>query len=304
MKKEHFIILTLVLIIFIAGCTSFNSSIGSGPNGVNINFIQPENIVSTTGIDETSSVPIEIELTNKAECKTTGTLCVKDTLSDVYGGTPEQCMDFSLEEARINNKKLELDKQNFIFSSQPYSNLFKDQETNLQATVKYSCDIISGPRRLCVQSPYAKEETNCKNFETISGNNLGSKVSPINVASITKQLLLGSSNELKLKTIITLKKMSKGKIVSQGQGLDYSDYKIKGSPIRVEIDYAGMVMDCNGRDYNEGLLYWKSTDTEKIINCEILLNSMDFQENPLNIHLTYEYEISEYKLIKIKHIES
>jgi len=297
MKKRYLIL--IILIIFISGCTGSISPLGSGPNGIQIKFIQPEDSSLSRGLDEGSSLPIEIELTNYAECRVNGELCIKDTLSDTYGGVNEQCKNIDFEEARINNKKLELDQQKFIFSSQPYLNLFKDQETNLQATVKYNCDILTGPRRLCTQSPFEKDETKCKNFETISGNNLGSKTAPITVASIDKQLSLGASNEVRLKTIITLRKMSKGFVSAFNEEQD----SLKGNPVIIEVDYANSLMSCSGRDYKEGVLLWKSKDTEKVINCEILLNSGDLQENPLNIHLKYDYEISEKKLIKINHIE-
>ena len=299
MKKEHFILLILILTIFITGCNG-SSFLGSGPNGVQILFIQPESTITSRGIDEGSSVPIELELTNYAECNIIGTLCVKDTLSDVYGGISEQCKNINFEESRTNNNKLELDKQTYIFTSQPYTNLFKDQETNLQATAKYSCDIIVGPKRVCTQSPFENDETKCKNFETISGSALSSRVAPITVGSIDKQLFLSGDNDIKLKTAITFKKMSKGKVSIQNEN---QESNLKGNPIKIDVDYAGSQMTCTGRDYKDGILSWKSSDTEKIINCEILLNTRELQENPLNIRLDYIYEITESKLIKINHIE-
>jgi hypothetical protein len=193
-----------------------------------------------------------------------------------------------------------LDKQKFIFSTQPYKNLFKDQETNIQATAKYNCDIIAGPKRLCTQSPFEKDETKCKSSETISGSALGSKIAPVTITRIDKQLFLSGNNDIKLKTAITLRKMSKGKVSIQDKN---QESNLKGNPIKIDVDYAGGQMTCTGRDYKDGILSWKSSDTEKIINCEILLNSRELQENPLNIHLNYLYEITEDKLIKINHIE-
>ena len=95
--------------------------------------------------------------------------------------------------------------------------------------------------------------------------------------------------------------MSSGKVSDENEDQEF--FNLKGSPLKIEVDYAGSQMICTGRDYKEGTLLWKSTDTEKIINCEILLTSRDLQENPMNIHLNYIYEITESKLIKINHIE-
>ena len=295
--------------IFISGCTgslfSTRTSTGSGPNGIQINFIQPDNAIASRGIDEGTSVPVELELINYAECNAIGTICIKDTLSDVYGGINEQCREFNLQEARIINKKLDLDKEpNIIFPTQSYSNLFRDIPTTIQATAKYSCDVIMGPGNLCTKSVYNKDEPKCSNFETISGSNLGSKVAPVTVSSITKTLLPVGTQNTKLKVDIGFKKMSKGKVSTQEQ----QDFSLKGAPVRIEIDYAGSQMDCKGgarTDFKDGILYWKSgdTDPEKFINCEILLSSGEYKENPINIRLNYVYEITESKSILIKHIK-
>lgn len=306
MKKEYFIIIGLFLIMFISGCTgslfSTRTSTGSGPNGIQIRFIQPDASIT---IDEGTSVPVELELTNYAECNVVGTICIKDTLSDVYGGINEQCREFNLAESRIVNKKLDLDKDNFIFPTQPYSNLFTDTPTTLQATAKYSCDIITGSQqKLCTKSVYNRDEPKCNTVETITGNSLGSKVAPVTVSSITKTLLPIGTENTKLKIDIGFKKMSKGKVSSQEQ----QDFNLKGNPIRVEIDYAGSQMTCTGgsrTDFKDGILYWKAGDaeSEKFINCEILLSSGEYRENPINIRLNYVYEITESKSILIKHIK-
>lgn len=173
-----------------------------------------------------------------------------------------------------------------------------DIDTNLQATLRYECDFTTGPKKLCIQSPYEKDETKCKNFETISGSNLGSRATPITISKVDKQLSLGQGQDVKLKAVVYLAKMNKGKVYSTEQD------NLKSGIVKVDIDYAGSLMTCSGKDYKEGVLYWKTKDTEKIINCEILLNSAEFQENPLNVHLNYRYEITENKLIKINHLKN
>ncbi len=296
MKKEYLFLLILISIFIISGCTSSKSFLGSGPNGIQIKFIQPESKYSTLGIDEGVDLPIEFELTNYAECQAIGNLCVKDLLNDKYGGVPEQCKEINFEEARINNKKPELDTQTFIFSSQPYSNLFKNEDTTLKATAKYNCQFIAGPT-ICTKSPL-NQDKECKNFETISGSKLGSKIAPVTITSIEKQLG-GSSNNIELKIKITLRKMSDGKVSTSNEFQE----NLKGNPLRIEIDYGESSMSCLGADYKEGIMYWKAKDTEKVINCKISLTSGEIQETPLNIRLNYEYEITKDMPIKINYIK-
>jgi len=299
MKKEN-LFLIFMLIIFINSCNQGTFSL-SGSNGIEIKFLQPENIVSSKGINEGDSIPIEIELTNKGECPVDGILTVRDSLSDNYGGVFEQQQNVQLNGIEVIGNKPRYDSQIFVFSSSPYSGLSNDAETNLLATMKYNCDFTTGPKKLCVQSPYYKDENKCKNFETISGSNIGSRVAPITVSKVEKQLSLGQGQDLKLNTVIYLTKMSKGKVYSRGEDI------LKGGIVKFDVDYGGYPMSCRGKslnDYKDGVLYWKNIDTEKIINCEILLNSGEFQENPLNVHLGYDYEITESKLIKINNIQN
>jgi|SRR3989344_3271530 len=296
MKKE-LLILIIAALIFITACTGSKNLVGSGPDGVQIKFVQPEDIIALNIQEETTTVPIEVELTNYAECNIIGTLCVKDTLSDSFGGINDQCREISLDESRVNNKKIELDKQTYFFSSQPYSNLFKDESTNILATAKYSCNIITGPRGVCTKSIYNKEDPKCNAVEVISGNALSSKVAPVTVTKIEKKLLPINTQDTRLEVAITLGKMNKGKVSAETENQESS---LKGNPIKIEVDYAGSFMSCQGKDYKEGTLYWKSNENEKIINCDIFLNSGDYQENPINIRLNYMYEITETKPITIK----
>lgn len=303
MKKEH-LFLSIFILIFITGCNGSIAGLGSGPNGVQIKFIQPEDALLNAGINEGSVLPIKLELTNYGECRAVGKLCIRDTLSDSFGGVNDQCKDINLREVQTDTKKVQLDTLPYYFFTQPYSNLFKDQETSLLATAKYSCDIITGPQRLCTKSIYDTNDPKCDSVETISGNNLGAKVAPVTVTKIYKTLSLEeSSSNLKLNAEITLGKMSEGKVA----GLDTNpeSESLKGNPLKISVDYAGSEMSCRekGRTIQDSIIYWKIDENEKVINCEILLNSAEYNENPLNVHLNYEYEITQSKLVKIKHIQ-
>ena len=303
MKKEH-LFLPIFILIFITGCNGSITGLGSGPNGVQIKFIQPEDVLLNAGIKEGSVLPIEIELTNYGQCMAIGKLCIRDTLSDSFGGVNDQCKDINLREVQTDTKKVQLSTQKYNFFTQSYSNLFKDQETSLLATAKYSCDIITGPRKLCTKSIYDKNDPQCNPVETISGSSLGAKIAPVTVTSVYKTLSLESSSNLKLNAEITLGKMGDGKVA----GLDTNpeSESLKGNPLKISVDYAGSEMSCrenDGRIIQDGIIYWKIDENEKVINCEILLNSVEYNENPLNVHLNYEYEITQSKLVKIKHIQ-
>ena len=57
-------------------------------------------------------------------------------------------------------------------------------------------------------------------------------------------------------------------------------------------------MKCNSLDGNT--LYWKPKDATKTVQCELELGQIDLIENPLNIGLSYDYEVTESKQITIK----
>ncbi|MEK6835832.1 MAG: hypothetical protein AABX55_02305 [Nanoarchaeota archaeon] len=292
--KKIYLLLIFLIPLFITACASpgFLSRSGSssyGPNGIQIKFLQPNQAFT---INEGEEITVLLEWTNFAQCDAIGKICIDDgALSEAFGGFNKKrdCNQFNLPGAVEEKGKLSYDSMEHSFTSQPYQNLFADTTISINAIANYRCDVTMSPT-VCVRSPADRTST-CKLSEVISGNSLAAKAAPVTLVQIDKSTGEESGN-LKLKTALTLKKMSKG-LVRDEEG---------NTKMLVEANYGGLSMDCgkNTKDYENGILIWKPNEPEKIINCEILLAREEIS-SPLTIHLDYNYEISEeIRQIKIK----
>ena len=296
MKK--FIILILILIFFIEGCTTTSRGSGS-PNGVQINFIP--NFPPST-VFEGDKISVGLELANYAECSANGVICIKQLLSNA-GGIQEECKPLNLAPISFENKRTTIDKQKMYFTeSNAYTGLSRiQQETSISATAVYKCNIVTGPEKICAIPVTTESEEPCPIYESISGNQLGALSAPVTVTKVEK-FLSPSEGGVKLRAAITLKKMSKGRVIGEGALQNPFKLEEKESVVNIQVEYGGYGnMECKDeRGPIENMIKWKSTEPEKIINCEILLNINDLTINPINVRMDYVYKITESKPITIR----
>ena len=184
--KKIYLVLMFLIPLFITACAGpgflTRPGTSSAPNGIQIKFLQPI-FPSGAEIDEGSQITALLEVTNFAECDAIGKICVDDgALSDAFGGFNKNrdCKQFGndLRGAVEEKGKLTFDTQKFLFTSQPYQNLFTDININLNAIANYRCDITTSTSQVCAAS-YLDERTECKQFEVISGSRLGAKAAPV-----------------------------------------------------------------------------------------------------------------------------
>ena len=265
------------------------SYFGGTPNGLEIKFLnlQPPDILR-----EGQDFTVALELTNNGQCDAIGQICVRDALSDIFGGIQDNCQEMNLKAIENINGQIVKDSRTFYFRGNSYNNIGRELSTQILAKTSYKCEFVSGPQ-LCVKSVIGENENLCKSIESISGKELKARSAPITISKVDKELV-PEANGVRLIATITLSKMSKGQLKAEKE-VDFT----KGSPMFISVEYSGFgEMKCSELEGN--LLYWKSKDTSKIVQCELELGKIDLIQNPLNIKLAYDYEITEVKQITIK----
>ncbi len=267
MKK----ITIIFLLIFITACSGqTQQGTGSGnPDGLHINFLE---LQPRSELRENEYFDIGLRLENKAECDIQGDICIRDTLAQSISGVQDNCQSFELRKKEDSI----IDSDTIYFQDNVYESVVGDLNTNLIAKAQYSCSIQLTPQ-VCIK-PDLEDEDICKTRETLTQSTLGLKQAPITVTSINK-LLIPQRDGIRLELEIHLRKMAEGKSDNFNINLEYEGYG-----------------KLNCRDLDR--LNFK-TNTENIINCEIPLNVMDIEENPLKIMLSYTYETTKSKQIKI-----
>lgn len=266
MFKMKKIILLIMLVIFITGCTQSGTTSGT-PDGLHITFIQPN---EGDEIDEDSEFYVALEVDNRADFEIQGSLC----LSDTYGGTrsavQDDCTFITVDE---NSKYQDLNP----FGPYSYTDVVSGEnvlKATLVAEVEYPNSFVVTPI-VCVR-PFNLDnegEEECKGKETLTVSTAGFVSAPITVSKIIKELKPSSNiGGVKANLNIYLKKMSEGRLEG---------------PLNIYLDYGEGETKCKDLDKFE----WDEGDTEKIINCEILIETMtqELVENQLIISLDYNY---------------
>jgi len=288
MKK----LLLLFLLILIVGCGQAGPRQGEkltgAPDGLNIEFLQ---LQPPAIIREGQDINVGLKVTNKGVCEISSQICVTDTLSSVWAGIDEQCQSLTLKGISLAGGRVNRDSTELRFNFEPYRNLDRELSTTVVAKSRYNCDVLAGPQ-LCVKNLVGENEKQCSSFETVTGDNLKATIAPITLSKVDKQLV-PQGGGVNLITDITLKKMAQGEIAGD---LDQSVVNERGEtialryvPVRIEADYGGYTMQCN--NVEDGIFLWNKENTEETINCELFLGSVSaFENNPLNVRMSYEYE--------------
>ena len=299
--KKIFIVL---LLIFIIGCGQTGQGRGKitgEPDGLQISFLP---LQPSSSIRENQDVNVGLELTNNGVCPISSEVCVSDTLSSVWSGIEEQCTSLELNGIEQVGEGISRDTVTKQFSFPAYRGLDRDLSTSVIAKSNYNCDITAGPQ-LCVKSLVGRNEKECPSFEKITGDKLRATIAPITIASVDKQLV-PEQGGIKLVTVINLKKMKTGEIKGE---LDETTINKKGAssvsryvPVHVEVEYKGYgSLEC--RELENGVFLWRKDKDQETLNCEIFLGSIDYVENPLDIKLEYEYEISQMLPVQILDVD-
>lgn len=256
-----------MLVVFITGCTQNGNVTSGNPDGLHITFLQPKD---GDIIKEDSPFYINFDLYNGADFDIELDLCLSDGFGGTRSAVKDDCRFYVIEK-----KGWYENKEDLLFGDYQYSDIVSEPnvlEANLYAEAFYPVLITVSPS-VCVRQMILRDEgeEECKRKETLTVSTQGFISAPITVNKIEKTLnSYGSGVKADLR--IYLKKMSQGRI----EGF-----------INVDLYYGVGELGCDDLDK----LDWDEKDTEKIINCWILIENMEgsFYDNPLDISLSYEY---------------
>lgn len=255
--------------MFLTACSGVSQQGGTGtPDGLHITFLESQ---PRENLKENEIFDVGLKLENKAECDIKGEICIRDIRAESISGVQDSCQSFELRKKEDNN----IDSENIYFQDNSYTSLSGDINTNIITKAEYSCSIQLTPQ-VCVK-PNIEDEDICKTKEKISST-LGLKKAPITVSSIDK-ILIPQRDGMRLEVAINLKKMSEGESNNFNIGVEYEGHGI---------------LNCRNLDR----LDFKK-NTENIINCEIPVDIVDIEENPLKITLNYIYETTKSKQINV-----
>ncbi|MAG46992.1 hypothetical protein CL617_00160 [archaeon] len=304
MKKIILLSIFIVSLFLIVGCgngsgggfgfgdrgsgDSSSSYFGGKTEGLVINFI---NLQPRDTIREGEEFTIGLDLINNGQCDVIGEICVRDALSDVFGGVEDSCQEIELKAIENINGNIRKDSRKLFFRGNGYEDIQRELTTQIIAKATYGCEFISGPQ-LCVKPVVGEDEDICKSVEDISGKNLKARNAPVTITKVHKEVFT-ELDGVRLLATITLGKMSKGNLFSE----DSSENR--GNSLFMRAVYEGFgEMECDELEGN--LLYWRADETSKIVQCSLEIGEIDLLANPLDIELSYDYEISENKQITIK----
>ena len=299
--KKLFIVF---LLVFLVGCGQTGQGRGKiigEPDGLHISFLP---LQPSSSLRENQDVNVGLELVNNGACDIASEVCVTDTLSSVWSGIEEQCTSLELRGIEQVGEGVSKDSTTKQFSFPAYRGLDRDLSTSIIAKSRYNCDITGGPQ-LCVKNLIGQKEKECPSFEEITGDKLRATIAPITLAGVDKQLV-PEQGGIKLVVVITLKKMKTGEIKGE---LDETMINKKGAsaalryvPVHVEVDYKGYgSLEC--RELENGIFLWRKDKDQETLNCEIFLGNIGYMENPLDVKLGYEYEVSQALPIQILDVD-
>lgn len=304
-KWTIIMLLLFSMMLMAGGCQLSGGGVtrSASPEGVTLSFIpgSPPDVIR-----EDSGFIVGVKLENNADITiNSAKICARGILSD-YGGFPveEQCTDFNLAGVEVrNNKQIVKDSKPFYFNSEGYkTNGRSIIEPTIIAKATYGCEFIAGPQ-LCVTKDLMTDEIGggeCARTESISGSKLYSKSAPITLMKADKELSNSGDGNLRLRVGLTLKKAGDGGYVVNS----LNDDEVQKSYVKMQVSYGSYGdMKCSG--LKDGNMEWKRNENEKVINCEILLGSVNQLESaPLNVKLNYYYRVEKQKMIKVEGIKS
>lgn len=281
----------LLFVLFSFGCQEGGVSRGNG--AVSLNFIEglPRDSRSSP-IYEGEQINVGLEVKNYADCDVIGKVCAYGLTSGYGGFFEKQCSEFSLSKISENSEgNLIVDEDEIRFSSEGYT--FSDVEyiePSIGASVTYGCRIVAQPL-LCI----GQDKEQCSVNEVLVGDDINSGRGPIRISKITKNSFVDSGGT-KMRVSISLDDVNDGgKVVDDLD--DSSDSP--DSFVQMSVSYGGYGdMEC--ALVREGNVLWKNDGSEKVINCDILVDDVkDFEESALRVDLRYYYQKKISKRLRV-----
>ena len=293
MKKRGFI-LVLISLFILSSCTSFDNYFGRntaqiGGKGLILNFVQPS--TSEISIPEGFPLNVKIELKNYIENEQglNGELCLRDLLTDNFGGIPSfDCRPINLASPKKlqSNNNLLVEPETFNFGPYYYKNAQREfqsaSQTQLIADVKYELE-SKAKSLICVKREGSKSAPSNCGTETklsIEQEDLPLKITSASATSFVKDF------EADLLLELTISKTSDGQVISRSNNFEQAP---KGSAfVEFNLLVNSIPAKCIGLVGTS--LEVTRTEKESKIKCSAKLSfNQDFIQVPIDIKMGYGF---------------
>lgn len=263
---------------------------GVGGKGIVLKFVEaPENNEEITeGIP--FSIRIEVENNIVSDRGLTGELCLRDELSDNFGGiTTNQCKTVNLPPATQIDNKVTPSVDSYFFGPYTYRNLQKDLsiQTKITADMKYEVEAVAGSTA-CVKRPVAQSTSIPQNCGGRQDLQIQQPDLPVKVDSVSAKAQTASDTESNLLLDITVSKATTGQLVTKGNVIG-----TVAAPGSADVDFEVIINNqisaiCSGVANNR--LQIRQNENQKIIKCSAKLSlNQDYIQVPITIKMGYGF---------------
>ncbi|MEK6955857.1 MAG: hypothetical protein AABW52_04310, partial [Nanoarchaeota archaeon] len=266
MKFKNLVII-LVLSVVLISCAGSGSSGGSA-RGVNIKFVELPPKELAEGEEFSTTIQISNAVVNANGLN--GELCLRDTITDTYGGVSDNsCFPVNLPSASQSDKSISPSIDEYTFTSKPYSNLDPSitNDVSIIADFRYSVDTTAGGV-VCVKKPGANSPIIPSNCGTEQSLSVQQPDMPLRVSKILVRPTRINAGSVKLNTEITLSKSIAGELLSKQDSFERSSMASADIDFNVEIN--GYSASCGGIS-SGGKLNIRTNENEKVIKCSTLV---------------------------------
>jgi|SRR3989344_3176408 len=292
------ILILLCMTVIISACSipglsglSSGSSSVSGGSGINMKFIDaPKNGEEIIGGD-TFSIVLRVENGIPGKTGLTGTVCLRDSTTDTYGGIPSNtCRPVNLRAADITSTGIlstfdELRFPEVGFYS--YHNLDPLLSLDNQVYADFNYDIeTTSVGNICVSRPRSSSPSipsGCGDTQSVS---LTQPSGVPLVASVTVAKSRITDDEIRLRFDIAIRNSGRGRILSpdsfiSAQSTDYPEVGFSAFVNQAPISCTGV---------RSGSIELRQEENERVIKCTSSITlDQDYIQVPFNLRLRYGY---------------
>ncbi len=290
MKTKNLILFLSVMLLLYA-CTGGAGTGSTG--GIDIKFTEVPEKEVYEGEEIFATILITNSLVNEGGIQ--GILCLRDTLSDNYGGIPDNaCADVNLPPATrtdggVSPYVMEI---NFpeVSPISPYRGIEREISKSYQnlpiiADFKYSVETTAGAV-VCIKLPGAVSPNIPKDCGTKQTLSVQQPSMPLKISKLTVTPSRRGSNNVLLNIEMTISKSKQGLLLSSGE--------ISGgvpAVASVSLDVLANQDSAGCQQVSNGRISIRSNENEKVIKCALSINdlSQDYINVPITVRMKYGF---------------
>ncbi len=290
------ILLSIFLVIFLSSCDAISNFGFGGSNvqsgtGISISFIEAPKSGATMDEGEEFSVVLHIENGIPSDSGVSGTICLRDSTTDTYGGvTSDDCRSLSMRSADITDKGIFPYSEDVRFPVSgfySYRNLERELSYDNQIYADFAYELeTKAVGTICVARPQSTSKaipSGCSDDQSLTLSQPSGV--PIAVSSVVAKSRSGQ-DEVRLRFDISMKNSKSGHVVAPGTLLSPSSEQYP--EISFEGSVNNMPIACTG--VRNGFVEFSQSRNEKVIKCTASINlQQDYIQVPVILRLRYGY---------------